>query len=66
MDNKIYLCSFASPDLSLSVKRFLAQSKAMEFYEEIKVFGLNDFSDALKRRIKELFKISFKGLELYF
>ena len=56
MDNKIYLCSFASPDLSLSVKRFLAQSKAMEFYEEIKVFGLNDFSDALKRRIKELFK----------
>lgn len=56
MKNKVYLCSFASPDLNLSVKRFLSQSKDMEFYEEIKVFGPNDFSESLKERIKVLFK----------
>ena len=56
MKNKVYLCSFASPDLNLSVKRFLTQAKDMEFYEEIKVFGPDDFSGILKERIKKLFK----------
>ena len=56
MKNKVYLCSFASPDLQLSVKRFLTQAKNMEFYEEIKVFSPDDFSDILTKRIKKLFK----------
>tara|TARA_B100002052_G_C15859047_1_gene589129 strand:- start:368 stop:1225 length:858 start_codon:yes stop_codon:yes gene_type:complete len=56
MKNKIYLCSFASEDLDLSVNRFLSQAKSMNFYEEIKVFRPNDFSDELKIRLKQLFK----------
>ena len=53
---KVYLCSFASQDLNLSVKRFITQAKNMEIYENIKVFKPSDFSEKLKKRIKELFK----------
>lgn len=58
---KVYLCSFASHDLDLSVKRFVTQAKNMKFYENIKVFRPSDFSDKLKDRIKELFKIGGKN-----
>jgi hypothetical protein len=53
---KVYLCSFASHDLNLSVNRFVAQAKSMKLYENIKVFRPSDFSEKLKKRIKELFK----------
>ena len=33
--SKIYLCSFASPDLNLSVNRFKNQAKLLNFYENI-------------------------------
>ena len=53
---KVYLCSFASHDLNLSVNRFVAQAKSMGLYENIKVFRPSDFSEKLKKRVKELFK----------
>ena len=53
---KVYLCSFASHDLNLSVNRFISQAKSMNFYENIKIFRPSDFSDELKKRIKKLFK----------
>jgi hypothetical protein len=56
LKKKVYLCSFASHDLDLSVKRFVTQAKNLQFYENIKVFRPSDFSDELKERIKELFK----------
>ena len=56
LKKKVYLCSFASYDLDLSVKRFITQAKNLQFYENIKVFRPSDFSEELKKRIKELFK----------
>ena len=56
MKTKVYLCGFASPDLNLSVKRFVAQASNLNFYQEIKVFGPKDFSEKLKKRISDLFK----------
>jgi len=61
---KVYLCSFASPDLNLSVKRFFDQAKQLKFYEEIKIFGENDLSDDLKIRIKS-FKYPIKSKRLF-
>jgi len=42
--SKVYLCSFASPDLKLSVNRFIKQSHELKFYDEVKVFGWKDLS----------------------
>jgi hypothetical protein len=53
---KVYLCSFASQDLDLSVNRFISQAKKMKIYENIKVFRPSDFSEELTARIKKLFK----------
>ena len=49
----LYLCSFASPDLYPSVKRFLHQSKNMGVYNSIKVFGYNDLSKKKKNQINK-------------
>ena len=56
LKNKVYLCSFASRDLNLSVNRFISQARNMRIYENIKVFRPSDFSEELKARIKKLFK----------
>ena len=56
LKNKVYLCSFASHDLNLSVNRFISQARNMRIYENIKVFRPSDFSEELKARIKKLFK----------
>ena len=32
----LFLCSFASSDLKLSIKRFVEQAKETGFYQEIK------------------------------
>ena len=42
--SKVYLCSFASPDLKLSVNRFIKQSQELKYYDEVKVFGWKDLS----------------------
>jgi hypothetical protein len=42
--SKVYLCSFASPDLKLSENRFIKQSHELKFYDEVKVFGWKDLS----------------------
>ena len=55
MKNKIYLCSFASDDLNLSVSRFLSQAKNMNIYNDIKIFRPKDLSEKLKQRLKILF-----------
>ena len=48
---EVYLCSFASPDLTLSVNRFVKQSKELNFYKEIKVFGWDDLSKKKQEQI---------------
>ena len=53
MNNRIYLCSFASEDLNLSVERFIKQAKSFNYYKEIKVFRPKDLSESIQQRIKE-------------
>ena len=43
LKKKVYLCSFASPDLKLSVNRFNKQSHELKFYEEIKTLIDEEF-----------------------
>lgn len=52
----IFLCSFASPDLTRSVKRFKNQAKEMNIYEDIKVFGFNELTESKKKQIKNFKK----------
>ena len=42
--SKVYLCSFASPDLKLRVNRFIKQSYELKFYDKVSVFGWKDLS----------------------
>ena len=44
MDNKIYLCSFASDDLDLSVQRFKKQADNLNIYSQIKIFRPKDLN----------------------
>ena len=62
---KLFLCSFASPDLVRSVARFKDQAKKMEIYEKIKIFGYNDLSINKKNQINNFFKIKQKRLYGY-
>jgi hypothetical protein len=59
---KVYLCSFASPDLDLSVKRFINQASDLNFYKDIKVFRKKDLSDKMQERISYLLKIGKRRL----
>lgn len=59
---KVYLCSFASPDLRLSVKRFIGQSNELNFYDGIKVFGWEDLSFEKQLQIKSIFNKKKKRL----
>ena len=65
MKAKVYLCSFASPDLDLSVKRFINQASSINFYEGIKVFRKEDLSGKIQKRISDLLKIGKKRLYGY-
>ena len=56
MKIKVYLCSFASYDLNLSVKRFFNQASSLNFYQEIKIFRPKDLSKKLNERISNLFR----------
>ena len=44
MDNKIYLCSFASDDLDISVQRFKNQADNLNIYSQIKIFRPKDLN----------------------
>tara|TARA_Y100001970_G_scaffold192795_1_gene234340 strand:+ start:5120 stop:5986 length:867 start_codon:yes stop_codon:yes gene_type:complete len=63
MNNKIYLCSFASEDLNKSVDRFEFQAKKMNVYSGIKVFRPKDFNPQLLNRVNDI--INQKGKYLY-
>ena len=61
IDN-FYLCSFASPDLEKSKKRFLSQAKNVGVYKKVKVFGIDDLSVSTRKQIKNFFKNKKKRL----
>lgn len=63
MNNKIYLCSFASNDLNISVKRFQSQAKSINIYSNIRIYRPNDLSDGLINRINKIIKL--KGNYLF-
>ena len=63
MNNRIYLCSFASEDLNISVERFIKQAKSFNYYKEIKVFRPKDLSQSIQERIK---KFQNKGKNRYY
>ena len=58
-EKKIYLCSFASPDLKRSVLRFKKQANRINVYKNIKVYSYNDLSLEKKYQIDN-FKINNK------
>jgi len=51
--SNIFLCSFASPDLFISKRRFLKQAKSMNFYKSIKVYSFDDLLENTKKKINE-------------
>ena len=54
----LYLCSFASPDLEISKKRFINQAKRINFYKGIKVFGIKDLPRSKQIQISKFLKNS--------
>jgi hypothetical protein len=63
--SKVYLCSFASPDLKLSVNRFIKQSHELKFYDEIKVFDWKDLSFEKQKQMQSIFNKGQKRLYGY-
>ena len=63
--SKVYLCSFASPDLKLSVNRFIKQAHELKFYDEVKVFDWKDLSLEKKKQMKSIFNKGQKRLYGY-
>ena len=61
-EKKIYLCSFASPDLNRSVLRFKNQASKINSYKKIKVYGYNDLSLDKKYQIDNFKKKNKKRL----
>ena len=62
MKNNLYLCSFASPDLEISKKRFIKQAQQMNLYKRIKIYGPEDLSSKKKKQIKRFFQNGNKRL----
>tara|TARA_B100001142_G_scaffold232370_1_gene230652 strand:- start:1058 stop:1897 length:840 start_codon:yes stop_codon:yes gene_type:complete len=58
----LYLCSFASPDLKKSIKRFLDQSYEIDIYKETKVFTFKDLDERKQNQINEFFNKKQKRL----
>ena len=61
----VFLCSFASPDLNLSVERFKKQAKELNFYKEIKIFGWKNLSFEKQKQISLFFQNGEKRLYGY-
>ena len=53
---KKYLISFGSPDLKISIKRFLDQGKKLNYFDKIKVFSTNDLEIKDQKKLKNLLK----------
>jgi hypothetical protein len=51
--SKLFLCAFASPDLFLSKKRFLTQARNINFYRNIKIYGVDDLKKNTKDQINK-------------
>ena len=62
--HNIYLCSFASPSLNLSVTRFQNQAEKLNVYKDIKIFRANDLPLKLINRIKR-YKYPIKKMRLF-
>ena len=62
---KIYLCSFASPDLDISVNRFIKQSSNLNFYDNINVYRSHNLSVDIKKQIESFFNKNQKRLYGY-
>ena len=50
----IYLCSFASPSLDLSVKRFEKEAKDLNIYKNIKIYRKKTYLMKLFIELKTL------------
>ena len=61
----VFLCSFASPDLNLSVRRFNKQSKELNFYKGTKIFGWKDLSSDKQKQLSLFFQKGQKRLYGY-
>ena len=62
---EIFLCSFASKDLSRSRSRFIEQAERLKLYKRIKVFSFQDLNESKKRQIENFFKKGEKRLYGY-
>ena len=62
---EIYLCSFASKDLSRSRYRFIEQAEKLKLYKRIKVFGPKDLNKFKKKQIENFLKKGEKRLYGY-
>ena len=60
---KKHLISFGSPDLKISIKRFLTQGKNLDYFDKIKVFSVKDLEIKDQKKLKKLLKkkINYKG-----
>ena len=56
MKIKKYLISFGSPNLELSVKRFLKQAKDFNYFDKVIVFSINDLGKKNKKKLLNLLK----------
>ena len=62
---EIYLCSFASKDLSRSRYRFIEQAEKLKLYKRIKVFGPQDLNKFKKKQIENFLKKEKKIIWLW-
>ena len=53
---KKHLISFGSPDLKISIKRFLTQGKNLDYFDKIKVFSVKDLEIKDQKKLKNLLK----------
>lgn len=54
MDN-LFLCSFASPDLKSSIKRFTKQANETKFYQDLRIFSWKELTINKKKQIEFFF-----------
>lgn len=57
----VYLCSFASPDLKKTEKRFLKEAMSMNLYKKIKIYHYKDLNETTKKKIKYIKKSEKRG-----
>lgn len=63
MKLNLYLCAFASNDLTRSVERLYKQAQSLKIYRKIRIYRPSDLSDSIKKRIQIIIKK--KGSYLY-